>query len=250
VIPRSEAATAEAVLIERGLDRDRWFCTLHYREPTNNLRHKNKGRDVDPAHALAVTRFVIKQLGGQVVRLGHQGMTPFPQMKGFVDLSDVVDPTVVHAYAMSRSRFFLEVSPSGPLSLAIGFGTPMARCNTVRPGGPPDKQSIVLMQHLIDPKGNRVPQDLALERGLLDSHLVDKILSRPGFRMQQNSLAELQATAWEIYDRTANCSGWREQEAVVAQPTETTISWPLPEVNHFTYVEYPELMDPPSPPAE
>jgi putative glycosyltransferase (TIGR04372 family) len=246
VIPQTEIHAAESVLIEQGLDPTRWFCALHYREPTNALRHGNAVRDIDPEVALGVTRFVIEELGGQVVRLGHPDMTPFPKQEGFVDLSNVENPTLVQAYAMSRARFFLEVSPSGPLSLAMGFGVPMARCNTVRPGGPPDEQSIVLMQHLIDPDGDRVPQDIALERGLLDFHLVDKILSGPGFRLHQNSLAEICAAAREIHDRTSNFPGWRVQEPVVSHPTETAISWPLPEVERFAYVEYPHLMDPPS----
>lgn len=256
-VPAEDAASADARLRALGLDPDRWFCTLHYREPSYGVRPVQTNRDIDPGIAVGAARHVIEAHGGQVVRLGHPGMTPFPTMPGLVDLADEADGTMIQAYAMSRARFFLEVSPSGPLSLAIGFGVPMARCNTNRPSGPPDDSSIVLMQHLIDPSGNRVPQDLALERNLLDDHLVDRLLRAKGYRLRQNSLAEIRAATDVIVERTGDCPGWRDQaEPVAASGTVPTsdrpggiaeaaplFAWPRSEVRRFSFVEFLDLME-------
>ena len=128
-IPSNKMDALDARFRKLGVDPNRWFCVLHYREPSYGFRAVEKDRDFAPDEAVAMTRHVIEQLGGQVVRVGHKEMVPFPEMDGFVDLAAEEDAFLLQAYAISRSRFFLELSTSGPVCIAWAMGVPVLRCN-------------------------------------------------------------------------------------------------------------------------
>ncbi|WP_339854905.1 TIGR04372 family glycosyltransferase [uncultured Nisaea sp.] len=106
-----------------GLAPDKWFVTLHYREPTYRWKKSSNIRDVDPAVYNNVIDWVIDELGGQVVRLGHPEMGALPARPGFVDLSRFNDSEMLQAYAVSRCAFYFG-SPSGPLGFADAFQIP------------------------------------------------------------------------------------------------------------------------------
>jgi putative glycosyltransferase (TIGR04372 family) len=240
-VPDGTAQAAHGELLQAGLDPDAWFCVLHYREPNYGPRADDGARDLDPQAAIDVTRYITGELGGQVVRIGHPEMAEFPKIDGFIDLSRHANPFMLHAYAISRARFFFEASPSGPMALSVGFGVPVARCNDVSLGGPADAKSIVLPQHLLGPDGRRVDQAYAISKSLLTNKAIEVGLGKYGYRLLRNSTAELRAAARDIFERTADCGGWRELQPPVAPPPTNVFRLPRREVRRFTFVEYPDL---------
>jgi putative glycosyltransferase (TIGR04372 family) len=210
-----------------GLDPERWFCVLHYREPSYDTRGENADRDIDAGDPIAMTRFIIDTLGGQVVRIGHAEMTPFPEFPGFLDLSRHPGGIKIHAAAVRRARFFLELSPSGPAALAPCFGVPLARCNALIIAGPTSPDSVVLNQHLFGPDGIRVPIKTCVEKNLLDGTVMHTILRERGYQFRRNTLSEMKRIAEEITASTRDCPGWREPaEPARASPSDQ-VPWPI-----------------------
>ena len=89
-----------------GLDPDRWFACIHYREPTYGFKQGRSLRDVDAGPYESVAGYIREELGGQVVRLGHPEMPVWPAAPGFVDLSRVPNPGCSNA-TRSAARGFL-----------------------------------------------------------------------------------------------------------------------------------------------
>ena len=239
-IPDNEVSVLNDGLLERGLDPDRWFCVVHYREPNFIARGANAFRDVDPVVAQEITRYIIEDLGGQVVRIGHPGMEKFPAMPGFIDLSGVENGLLLHCLAISRARFFFEVSSSGPSMLAIAFGVPLVRCNSVDLEAPLCENSIELPMHVISPDGRRVPQELALRKRLISTVSILNVLGRDGFRFQQNGIGELRAAARDIVNRTADCLGWRDVDNSSDRFDRSSLDWPPQRNMEKAIVEYPD----------
>jgi hypothetical protein len=113
-IPTPRQAVLDQELVDLGLDPNRWFCCLYYREPGYKPGAGVPRRDVSPEPYRQITEWIIRDLGGQVVRIGHPGMTPFPDMPGFVDLSRLEDRFMLQANAVARARFGV-VTDSGPV---------------------------------------------------------------------------------------------------------------------------------------
>ena len=208
-VPEDLAGPLHDRLLSAGLSQNRWFCVLHYREPGYQEAGRRENRDLPVRNAIEIVRYVTESLGGQVVRIGHSDMTPIPAMPGFVDISSVADPMLLHAYAVSRARFFLELSPSGPMALAGAFGVPMVRCNAISSMGPLDQPSFAVMQHIVGPDGERVPRAVALAKGLYSEIAIKQVIGRYGYRLVRNSQPELRAAADDIFERTTDCPGWR-----------------------------------------
>jgi putative glycosyltransferase (TIGR04372 family) len=226
-VPASKAEACEKELIEGGLDPTRWFCVLHYREPTFEGRGANADRDIDPEYPIEMTRYIITELGGQVVRVGHPEMAAFPAISGFVDLSRG-SPDVQHqAAAVERSRFFLELSPSGPMALAPCLGVPVARCNALILSGPTSSDSIVLNQHLVGPDGVTVPIQTSVEKNLLNGVVMPTRLRDRGYRFRRNTLAEMQEVARNIVEITEGCPNWRVARSSEAADTRDRVTWPI-----------------------
>ena len=240
-IPEDERPALHARLLEAGLDPDRWFCVLHYREPGYAYRSASSFRDFDPAEATPVCRHLIEALGGQVVRIGHPGMTPLPAMSGYVDLAGVPDGFMLQSYAISRARFFLELSPSGPMALAGAFGVPMARCNQVVIIGPLGQPSFSLVQHVLGPDGRRIPLDVLLDKQIIHQPVIERTLKHLGYRFQRNSARELLAAADEIHRRTTDCAGWRDQTPQRVTERPNSFAWPMRPSRPYDVIEYPEL---------
>lgn len=231
-----------ARLIEAGLREDQWFCVLHYRERGYQDNRSRPNRDMQASDAAGVIEYITRELGGQVVRIGHPAMEPIAPMPGFVDLSRAEDAFMIHAYAVSRARFFLELSPSGPMALAGAFGVPLARCNAVSLLGPMEAPSFSLMQHIVGPNGERVPKAIAIAKGLYSELAVRDVIERYGYRFQRNGTAELRAAAQDIAERSADCQGWREPPVADPEPLVTGFSLPLETPPEIEIVEYPDAM--------
>jgi len=134
-----------------------WFTVVHYREPTYGLRPEEPERDFRVDDALPVYDAII-QAGGQVVRIGHKGMTPVFARPEVIDLS--ADDLLLQATAISRARFFMELSPSGPAQLALPFGCPLLRCNQTSIGHTFADQAVAMPRRVKTPAGEDVTRDV------------------------------------------------------------------------------------------
>lgn len=229
-IPSAAEESFQTLYGERGLDPNRWHCVLHYREPSYEGRGANLDRDIDPGDPIAMTRFVVDELGGQVIRVGHPEMADFPEMPGFLDLSRVPNAIQIQAAAVRSSRFFLELSPSGPMALAPCFGVPVARCNALILAGPTTPNSIVLNQHLLDPDGNQVPIETCVDKNLLNGTVMPSILKDRGFGFRRNSLSEMKAVAAEMVRLTEDRQDRRAMKSGNETPAGDRVGWPIPGV--------------------
>jgi len=208
-LPPESTEALDARFRASGVDPERWFCVMHYREANYGLRRAEENRDLEPGDAVEMARYVIEELGGQVVRIGHKEMTPFPDLAGFVDLAAEDDPLLLHAYAVSRARFFLELSSSGPASFAWALGVPALRCNCVNLVGPIDEKSMVLPKHIIRPDGTRMTVPDAIDAHAISDVAMREVLEPKGYKYEANSMAELKAASRDIYAGTADCPCWR-----------------------------------------
>ena len=223
-----------------GVDITTWFCTLHYREPGYLDRPADGARDLDQDHVSAIIQHVTRDLGGQIIRLGHPGMAALDRQDGVIDLS-VVDELMLQAYAVARARYHLQITDSGPMALAQGLGTPMALGNAVSQGVVFAEEGLVLCQHIVNAQGHKIPPKLARRKGLLDKKIVEHVLGPHGFRLQRNSLAELTALVDGIHAQTADCPGWTRTTPPVIETFLEAMVWPPPEIDKGHYVDYPEL---------
>jgi putative glycosyltransferase (TIGR04372 family) len=186
-----------------------------------------------------------RDLGGQIIRLGHPGMAALVRQGGVIDLS-VVDALMLQAYAVARAhaRYHLQITDSGPMAVAQGLGTPMALGNAVSQGYVFAEESLVLCQHIVNAQGHRIPPKLARRKGLLDKKIIEHVLGPHDFRLQRNSLAELTALVDDIHAQTADCPGWRMTTPPVIETFPEAMVWPAPEIDKGPYVDYPELFSP------
>jgi putative glycosyltransferase (TIGR04372 family) len=228
-------------LVERGVDPDRWFCVLHYREPNYGFRMENIERDFDPRQAIEIIRHVTRELGGQVLRIGHAGMMAFPEMPGFIDLSGEADGFALHAQAVSQARFFLELSPSGPMSLALLFGVPVARCNCVGIWGPVEEHSLVLPKHIRRPDGRFMSLVEMLDERVIHDTAMSRLLKDQGYSFTPNSVEELKAVADDMVETTDDCPGWRQPAEPTLNPPANSFQWPLPHSFKHRIANYPRL---------
>ncbi len=223
-IPDAWTTSLEEQFAETGVDRDRWFCCLHYREP--NYAHKTISnlRDVDPTNYLLLRDFIIDELGGQVVRLGHPEMAVWPERPGFVDLSRRAESWRLQFHAMTRARFFIG-SGSGATCVAMAFNVPSAHTDigdfyTGRKG------DLILSHEIATPDGERLMQQPLAESGLFSIVDLDILQDQgTGYTIRKNTPEELFAAARQIFDRTSSTGTWRTPAAPIWTGTNA-FTWP------------------------
>lgn len=242
--PEDRTLKSSETLERMGLDPSHWFCTLHYREPTYEDRPPSPLRDNDPAQFLALRDFVIDELGGQVVRLGHPEMTDFPARDGFVDLAKLDDSFELQTFAVTRSRFVL-AGPSGIAQLGSAYNVPTAYLHGINEAGCWNHEDINLFQRLYDPAGHRMNIRDSLATGILREQTIQKLVREQGFQAKPNTTEELCAATREIYDRTANCEGWRKPAPHHFDGYPNQLGLPItrevnPAAGRGTFVEYPD----------
>jgi hypothetical protein len=135
---------------------------IHYREAGCRWRTPMPLREVDAAYVQPIVTHLYAR-GERIIRIGHECMAPLDGL--YMDLSDA--PLLKQAYAVSQARLMLEISPSGPAALALGYGVPWLRCNSLVPWGPVETHSVVAMQHVDAPSGE-VPTQQFLDLGDVD----------------------------------------------------------------------------------
>ena len=130
---------------------ENWFVVVHHREPNYAHRGPDQRRDFQVKDALPIYNAIL-EAGGSVVRIGHPGMTAPPAREGLVDLAG--EDVLLQACAVSHARFFLELSPSGPASLALPFGVPSLRCNQVFIGRAFEDMTLAMPMRVVDLNGD------------------------------------------------------------------------------------------------
>jgi putative glycosyltransferase (TIGR04372 family) len=202
--PEDRRPECERILLERGLDPGRWFAAVHTKEKGYKFRaNMGGGRNINPETYWHAARYIIETLGGQVVRLGDPTMWKFPPLPGLVDLSDLEDSFLVHAFAVSRSRFVL-AADSGIHPLGPALGVPTGATNLLSEAFPWNPHDVILTKTMVSPDGRHYRQQEALDAGYLIEGIEQK-----GFRLIDNTPAELCGVTKLLYERTSCCDGWR-----------------------------------------
>lgn len=227
-VPPERVEPSHQQLIGLGLDPDRWYATIHYRTHSYGpKRNKSPIRNSDPENYRKLRDYIIDELGGQVVQLGHPEMVPFAPRPGFVDLSRIAGSFITQAYAVCHSRFML-AGPSGPQVLSSGFQVPFAYVDATDGIGSWGNVLNVLVTHEVTTPDGRVLRGRELhESGLLEyGVLFRKIRDGEKFTVRKNSGAELSQAARFLFDQTTDVTGWRPIPQRPAKPRPNQLIWP------------------------
>ena len=240
--PEERAARLQERLVDLGVDPDRWFCVIHYREPTYDGRPAQSLRDVDSSLFSGVAGRMIAETGGQVVRIGHPAMAPLPARDGYVDLAPFGDEGFsLQLFAISRARFLL-MTDSGPANCGSAFGTPTAACCT--PSlytGVWNRQDACMRLHILAPDGRLVTPQLA-HRQKLYSRMAMETLIAQDFQIRPQSEEEIVRLGKLMLDRTADTPAWRTHWYEPAPtPRPNRLAWPPEKAMAATEVWFPDL---------
>lgn len=222
--PEDLARTCEAQLLELGLARDNWFCTMHCREPGFDEKPTAVNfRDCDPAVFLHGVNHVLDRLGGQVVRLGHPGMTPYPARKGYIDLSTLPDSSLLQAYAISRSRFMF-AGPSGPGALAEAFDVPLALMDMVDHCLFKDRD-VARTINVVMPNGEVINQGRYVEMNLNKLRVME-LARQGGCQIYKNGPGELVAMIDHVAAANSGSPEWRVPTPLSTAPRPNSFTFP------------------------
>lgn len=226
-LPRARKDELRARLVACGLKSDKWFAVFHYRESGYRYRPGGADRDSDPSAFDSLVDHIIA-LGGQAVRLGHPGMTPFRPRAGFIDLSLAGHEFLLQAAAVSHARFMI-AGPSGPMMLAAAFAVPHSFVDVVDARGYWNLDHTDVLTHAVTtPQGAVLRNQSLLESGLLDVDLLtERIRSAAGYQIRKATAEELRIVATRLHDRTTDCPAWRPPALVPRGHKPNRIVWPL-----------------------
>jgi putative glycosyltransferase (TIGR04372 family) len=115
-------------LSARGMPRDAWFVVLHIREDGfHNTHYRNLRSCLPASYVPAIQR--IAAHGGWVCRIGDPSMSPLPSLPNLIDVTPL-DPRdgMLDVFLVAAARFMVATA-SGPLAMAICFGTPQLLTN-------------------------------------------------------------------------------------------------------------------------
>jgi putative glycosyltransferase (TIGR04372 family) len=238
-IPEDRVPGLSDRLVGLGLDPGRWFCCLFYRQPTYGFRGATAYRDVDDRPFEALARYIVGELGGQVVRLGHPEMRPFDLGPGFVDLSRLKDEFMVQAMAVSRARFMVTTS-SGPAHLPGAFDVPYVVTNSLAILGVWTPAGMIMPNHLVDITGRRFDIRELAAMGVLDWGSIRHIIRNRACRLVENSFEELREVSNLLWSRTTDCPGWRAPVIAPTPAPTNRIDILQPYRRTVTVVEFPQ----------
>lgn len=214
-------------LIELGLDKEKPFCVVHYRDGSYPLKGGNPMRNGIPEAYHQAIDHIIDSHDCQVVQLGHPEMTPFPARQGFIDLSRSMDAFMLQAFAVSRARFML-ASASGPAVLGWSFNVPTAIVDCLEAHtGWGTGEKVFLTQEVTTPEGDRLRNDSLSQAGLLDIRALARTMRESaGNAVRANSGEELSAVADHLYAVSSDTPVWRPDPVVPEGPRPNSIVWP------------------------
>jgi putative glycosyltransferase (TIGR04372 family) len=227
-IPPEREDALRRQLVGLGLDPDRWYAALHYRTSSYGPKlNKSPIRNSDPENYRRLADYIIDELDGQVVQLGHPEMPSFPARPGLVDLSHIANSFMLQAYAVCHSRFLI-AGPSGAVGMGWGFQVPVAIVDaTDGQGGWGDAEQVMLTHEVITPDGQVLRNRALYEAGLLDYVMLKtKIREGLNYRIRKNSVEELASAARFLFERTADVERWRPARRSAAGPRPNRLVWP------------------------
>ncbi len=162
--PGPECERLAEALTARGVDPTRWFVTSHYRQSSTFPHLLASQRDVDGGAFHDLARYICEDLGGQVIRLGHKGMDPIPEIPGYIDLSAA--SLELQLFASSKARFMVGCD-SGPAAYATAFKTPLLKTNTFSEDGVFYPHDLLLPKNIVNWK-----DEVLSLGGLMEDRLV------------------------------------------------------------------------------
>jgi len=245
-IPPEREPLLQRQLVGLGLDPNRWYATLHYRTSSYGPKlAKSPLRNSEPDSYRDLVSYIIDELGGQVVQLGHPEMEPFPARPGFVDLSRIKDGFMFQAYAVCHSRFMVG-GPSGPVTLAFAFDVPLGVVDaTDGYGGWGDGECVILTHEVTTPDGRVLMNRALFESGLLDQvELKRQIREGINHRIRKNSGAEVAAVARHLFDCTTDITGWRTPRQKPERMRPNHFIWPPKTHENMRFFGEPAMRPP------
>lgn len=220
-VPTERQDGLDQELVDLGLDPNRWFCCIYYREPGYKYQGAVARRDVSAEPFRQLCEWIIKEQGGQVVRIGHPEMTPFGNMPGFVDLSRFEGKFLLQANAAARARFAV-VTSSGPAALFGAFGVPHAVTNAIGISTSWRETDFAVPRHFRGPDGKMFDIAESVREGSWNERTVNSMIDQGGYSTIDNSPAELQAAAEMLFRETQDMPGWRPHRDVLADAARYT----------------------------
>lgn len=222
--PETYLGDNQATLESLGLKPDNWFVCVHIREGSYSFRGPSPTRDVNPDLFLPSIR-AIREAGGQIIRIGHQGSQPMAPMDGFIDLTQSdLNSFELQAFALSRARFNL-LSESGPTVLSYGLGTPTLAVNGASAGGW-NKQDRVLNMGVVLKDGRTLrTKEIISEMGLFWNDYVSK---NPLAGLLKNSAKDICDATQAMLEINHGVEEWRDSWPVDAVQKLKDPRWPIP----------------------
>ncbi len=197
---------------------DDWFVTMHARESGYPFAANNTHRNANQDAYLETARHIIAQ-GGQVVRLGHPEMTPWPDQDGLIQLGLEPGTSLLQAFAVSRARYFVG-GPTGPMALAEAFHVPTAYANSWDLYFNNDR-AVVRTVDLVAPDGEVFNQARIVD---MIPHGMKPLLSA-GYVTRQIDGPEMIRLTSAVHRQTEGVSGWRAPEGMVGHIPNQLV-WP------------------------
>jgi len=204
-----------ATLASLGLRKDKWFAVVHLREL--GYQHRlgvSEERCVNPLEYLAPLKRILKEHGGQIVRIGDPSMTPLPAMDGMVDLCKIPNSFPLQAYALARARFFFGTD-SGPTQLASAFKTPVASTNAFGIAVWNDGD-VVLNKKVFKESGGEISARELFDMGTWTVHRTWPSRTT----LQANSTDQLIEVVDYMVETTTDCPGWRPDAIIPSEETQ------------------------------
>jgi len=216
-----------------GLDENRWFACLHMREQFYYWRHNiDRSRSVDPLSYVPMIEHIVRNQGGQVVRVGDPSMAPLPPMEGLIDLSADPDSFAAEVFAASRARYYIGTE-SGPVALACAFKVPAAYTNCCGAGVWNDGDVVLPRRNIRTPgkfeltgrQMSELMEGVGMLMGATEMEGLRKWIGST--EMDANTPDELIAVADHMYRVTNGCEGWRGDPPVDTLPAAKSVTFPL-----------------------
>jgi hypothetical protein len=210
VPPKEMCRTNDKKLEELGLNLNKWYAAVYWKEPGYLFRPENKIRTYfDCTNFLKSINYIVNDLGGQVVRLGHPGKSYFDNKnKNIIDLANIPNSEELQMYSISRSRFLVSTA-SGPTQVGMSFGTPTLMVDSPTITYAFGEENYILTYGIKVKKINKEFKQLeAYKKGLLDddcynSLIVPEIVSKekkiPEIEYRKNTLEEIIEGINEMY---------------------------------------------------
>jgi len=201
-------------LEKKGLDLSKWYACVYWKE-VYAYRGITHSRIIhNPQPYIDAINFIIDELNGQVVRIGHFGQSKIAPRKNLIDLTLHENITEIEIHAVNQARFFVGTC-SGPMSLAFSFGVPTLACDATNLSGLWDTRHYALTQsYKINDDKKEISQKEAYDLGLLKSfdlygtqevlynHTVRVIFNKNKYILRKNNSDEIINGVKEIFEFT------------------------------------------------